>query len=91
MIIYNGTSAQFCSDVDMNLIDTKIEENFLEKLGHRESPNEKRAWRNSLRYMETAVRHADIADDCGILIEYMIPNTSNRVDFIVTGEDEEHN
>ncbi len=91
MIIYQGTSNSFQEDVNNNRIDREIEKKFLEKIGHQESPNERRAWRNSMRYMETVIRKADLPDDCGILIEYMIPNTSNRVDFIVTGEDQERN
>lgn len=91
MVIYSGTSVDFQKDVDQNLIATKIERDFIQKIGYRESPNEKRAWRNSMNFMNNVIRNADIADDCGILIEYMIPNTSNRVDFIVTGEDEEEN
>ena len=91
MIIYEGTATSFMDDVDSNQIDAKIEQNFVQKIGYHESPNERRAWRNSLMYMENVIRRSDIADDCGILIEYMIPNTSNRVDFIVAGEDARQN
>lgn len=91
MIIYSGTSLDFQNDVDRNQIASKIEENFIEKIGYTESPNEKRAWRNSMNFMNNVIRNAKVPDDCGVLIEYMIPNTSNRVDFIVTGEDARQN
>ena len=90
MIIYSGTSVDFQRDVNQNQIANKIEANFIAKIGYSESPNEKRAWRNSMNFMNNAIRNANIPDDCGVLIEYMIPNTSNRVDFILTGEDEKH-
>lgn len=90
MIIYSGTSVDFQRDVNQNQIANKIEANFISKIGYSESPNEKRAWRNSMNFMNNAIRNANIPDDCGVLIEYMIPNTSNRVDFILTGEDENH-
>ncbi|WP_227011754.1 hypothetical protein [Paenibacillus lutimineralis] len=38
--------------------------------------------------MERVIRNSRIADDCGIMIEYNIPVTSKRVDFIVTGQDD---
>ncbi|WP_276356342.1 DUF2075 domain-containing protein [Cohnella caldifontis] len=41
-----------------------------------------------MQFMERVIRNSKIADDCGILIEYNIPATSKRVDFIVTGQDE---
>lgn len=89
MIIYSNTAEAFRHDVDSNRIADIIEKLFIEKLGHREAPNEKTAWRNSLRCMESVIRNSQVANDCGIMIEYIIPNTSNRVDFIITGEDEQ--
>lgn len=91
MIIYNNSSLAFREDVDSNRIADIVEGKFVEKLGHKESPSEKKAWRNSLHYMETVIRNANVADDCGVLIEYVIPNTSNRVDFMITGQDQQGN
>ena len=88
MIIYSNTNLAFREDVESNRISDIIEQNFIEKIGHRESPAEKTAWRNSLQSMERVLRNSQIAEDCGVLIEYTIPNTSKRVDFIVTGCDE---
>ena len=88
MIIYSNTNLAFRQDVDSNHIADIIEANFIEKIGHRESPAEKTAWRNSMQYMERVLRNSGIRDDCGVLIEYTIPNTSKRVDFIVTGHND---
>lgn len=88
MIIYSNTNLAFRQDVESNHIADIIETNFIEKIGHRESPAEKTAWRNSMQYMERILRNSKIEDDCGVLIEYTIPNTSKRVDFIVTGRNE---
>ena len=41
-----------------------------------------------MQYMERILRNSKIEDECGVLIEYTIPNTSKRVDFIVTGRNE---
>ena len=88
MIIYSNSNLAFRQDVESNHIADIIETGFIEKIGHRESPAEKTAWRNSMQYMERILRNSQIADDCGVLIEYTIPNTSCRVDFIVTGRNE---
>ena len=88
MIIYSNSNLAFRQDVESNHIADIIEAGFIEKIGHRESPAEKTAWRNSMQYMERVLRNSQIAEDCGVLIEYTIPNTSCRVDFIVTGRNE---
>jgi len=88
MIIYSNTNLAFRQDVESNHISDIIEASFIEKIGHRESPAEKTAWRNSMQYMERVLRNSGIAEDCGVLIEYTIPNTSKRVDFIVTGRND---
>jgi len=36
--------------------------------------------------METILQDSDIPEDCGVMIEYQIPQTSKRVDFILTGQ-----
>lgn len=46
-----------------------------------------RAWTNSLTYLSREFLMSHIKDDCGVLIEYKLPATSRRVDFIVTGYD----
>jgi hypothetical protein len=38
--------------------------------------------------MYKVLNTSDIPDDSDIAIEYRIPNTNRRVDFIVAGEDE---
>lgn len=91
MIIYSNTSLAFREDVEENRIVDIIENHYIKKIGYKESQGEKAAWRNSLRCMETIVRKSEVPNDCGIMIEYVIPNTSFRVDFIITGEDDNGN
>ncbi|RZK05522.1 MAG: DUF2075 domain-containing protein, partial [Flavobacterium sp.] len=59
---------------------------FKEKLNHSTSPNEVKSWKESLRYMDSVLQDRGIPDDCGIAIEYQIPQTSKRVDFILSGQ-----
>ena len=88
MIIYKNDVEGFRNAVDSNAIVSDIEKGFREKFGRKVNSNEKRSWNNSLRFMETALRKADIPGDCGVLVEYNIPSTSKRIDFIVTGHNE---
>ncbi len=91
MIIYQNSAFGFKDEVDSNKIVGEIERQFLSKFGRKVAPSEKNAWNNSLKFMETIIRKSKIADDCGIMIEYNIPSSSKRVDFIVTGHDTDLN
>lgn len=43
-----------------------------------------------MQHMYKALNDADIPDDAGIAVEYNIPQTSKRVDFIISGYDSSH-
>ncbi|WP_106769652.1 DUF2075 domain-containing protein [Paenibacillus faecalis] len=89
MIIYSSNALKFRESVDHNKITVEIEKAFIDKMGMKPSPGEKRAWNNSMQFMERVIRNSKIADDCGILIEYNIPATSKRIDFIVAGQNQD--
>ena len=91
MIIYQSDVIGFRTAVDTNQIVKDIAVQFSDKYGRRVSDSEKRSWNNSLRFMETALRLAKIPDDGGVLIEYNIPLSSLRIDFIISGHDEKDN
>lgn len=88
MIVYEATAKRFIQDVDSNQIVSEIEKAFQEKLGRGIPPSEVSAYANSLPHMERVVRRAAVADDCGVLIEYKIPLTNFRIDFVIAGQDE---
>lgn len=87
MIIYKNSAEGFQEDVDNNKIVDRIDGQFLKILGHSVSDNEKRSWNNSLNFMEKIVRLSKVPKDCGVLLEYNIPATSKRIDFMITGLD----
>ncbi len=89
MFIYSSNALDFRKAVDTNQITEKIETSFIQKMGKRPTRGEKSAWNNSMRFMESVIRNSRVADDCGILIEYNIPATSRRIDFIIAGTNEE--
>lgn len=87
MIVYHADKHQFLMDVDSNRIEEIIYEQFRERLGQRTSESEQRSWRESLGYMHRILVDRDIPDDCGVAVEFKLPQTNKRIDFILTGLD----
>lgn len=85
MIIYRATKKQFVEDVFNNTIADNIDEAFFEHLGRHTSPNEVRSWQNSMQYMFKVIDTPELPDEAGVAIEYQIPLTAKRVDFIISG------
>lgn len=89
MIVYSATRAAFTEDVLNSRIDTVILDAFQTRLGRSTSKNEIASWRNSMQFMNNALQLAETPDDAHVAIEYRVPLTAKRVDFILTGSDEE--
>lgn len=85
MIIYQATKEKFLHHLLSNEIHEIIEETYTQKTGRRVAKNEVRSWQESLRYMGAVLDDCEIPEDAGISIEFAIPQTSKRVDFIITG------
>ncbi|MBQ3473885.1 DUF2075 domain-containing protein [Candidatus Saccharibacteria bacterium] len=86
MIIYDGIKTNFMNDVRDNLICNKIYEQYQKYFGRTTEP-QMRAWQNSMQYMRNVLDSEDIPENCGVAIEYNIPTTSKRIDFVLTGFD----
>ena len=90
MIVYSGTLKQFSNDVLMGVIADRIEECFAHNGFNHHNDAEYRAFNNSLRVMDTVLCNGSgIDQNVHVAIEYQIPLTSKRVDFLVTGYDDE--
>ncbi|MEK7070381.1 MAG: DUF2075 domain-containing protein [Patescibacteria group bacterium] len=88
MIVYQSTKQGFSNDVVTNNIETEILKIFQQKLGRKTTASEINSWKNSMMYMENILQDNDIPNDCGVMIEYQIPQTSKRIDFILTGQND---
>ncbi|MDD6785942.1 MAG: DUF2075 domain-containing protein [Eggerthellales bacterium] len=88
MLVYDATKTQFIEDVETDAIAQKIYDSVLEKMGRRTGTSEFNSWNNSMQYMYKVLNSADVPDDCGIAIEYNLPQTAKRIDFIVSGYDD---
>ena len=90
MIVYQETKKQFLHDVRTDVIEEKIEKAVLERLHKHTGTSEFNSWMNSMNYMYKVMEDKRIPEDCRIAIEYRIPNSNKRVDFIISGEDGKH-
>ena len=85
MLIYAGTKSDFMIDTENDCLETKLYENIKLKMNRTTGLSELNAWRNSLKEMYITLNDSDIPKDAGVAIEYNIPQTSKRVDFLISG------
>lgn len=88
MIVYSATKAEFMNDVMTNDIENIIHEAFQKATGKHTGGSELQSWRNSLQYMDRVLADDEIPDDSGVAIEYHIPQSAKRIDFILTGQND---
>lgn len=86
MIVYQSTKQGFIDDVVSNKIDQAIHDAFISKLGRHVGASERESWRVSMRYMRDVLNDVGIPHDSGISIEYQIPQTAKRIDFVISGQ-----
>ena len=86
MIVYQESKQTFMSHVRESKIDYIIHENFQKKLGRSTGKREVESWKNSMQYMRNVLDDPEIPNSVQISIECQVPNTSKRIDFIITGQ-----
>ena len=84
MLLYQGTSDEFVSETTKNAIVDKLEGSFKRQMGYNPSEPERRSWQNSLRAMALVVASSGLKKH-GVGIEYQLPGSSKRLDFMITG------
>lgn len=89
MLVYAADKTAFLDDVTKNRIEQRILTAMHDRGLGRVSPAEIDAFRNSLQYMKNVLEPDDIPAKAGVAIEYRIPQTSKRIDFILSGLDDE--
>jgi len=89
MIIYNNDVAGFRRDVLSGRLVDKLDRQITYSY-KASSYNERLSWHNSLQFMNTVITSSELPSDAGVAIEYMIPTTSKRIDFLISGYDEEN-
>lgn len=87
MIFYSKTKKEFTDDVSSGLILNS----FVRETGPIFGRSQMDAIRNSMNYMDRVIKDPEIPDNVGIAIEYKIPSSSRRIDFIITGKNANKN
>lgn len=89
MIVYQSTKRGFLEDSSLGIEDI-VRDCVRRRLNFEPARGEYDSWRNSLGNAMHHVLNTDkIPDDAGVAIEYSIPRSKNRIDFLITGEDEQ--
>lgn len=89
MIVYHSIKKNFLEDA-ANGIEDIIRDRVKStlKIDVKPGSSEYEAWKNSLGNAMYHVMNTDeIPDDAGVAIEYSIPRSKKRIDFVITGED----
>ena len=90
MIVYSAKKSDFNNDVITNQISNIIKNKLKELNLSGGAEAEYNSWKNSLNFMRNVLDDNDIPSDSEISIEYQIPKTSKRVDFIIAGANDKN-
>ncbi|NLA33412.1 MAG: DUF2075 domain-containing protein [Tenericutes bacterium] len=85
MLVYEGIKSSFIGDVDLNKIADKIHDKFQEAFKKKTTISEYNSWKQSMYRMRGVLADDGIPDNAGVAIEFNIPHTSNRIDFLLSG------
>lgn len=89
MIVYSSSKDGFLADVGSNAIHTRIHSEFERRLQRRVGRSEVESWRQSMQFMCNVLAATEVPGDAGVAIEFMIPMSSKRIDFILSGKSAE--
>ena len=88
MIVYQADKQQFLNDNDDRDIELVIHQNYQSVTGRSVAASELRSWRESLGYMAKVLRDEEIPNETTVAVEFHIPQSSKRIDVLLTGHDE---
>ena len=89
MIVYQSNKSQFLHHALRDDIEHVVAAHFRSATGQQVGAPEMRAWKHSLLEMAKVLQDEEIPQDAGVAIEYQLPQSSKRIDFLITGEDAE--
>ncbi len=87
MIVYQNDKKGFLNDAFANDIEEVIFQAFRARTGKTVAISEVLSWKESLLALAKVLNDEGIPGDCGVAIEYGIPQTAKRIDFILSGQD----
>lgn len=90
MIIYQATKQEFLHHVRHDDIEDVILRHYKSATGSAVAKPQIQAWSQSLAQMGKVLDDEEIPGDAGVAIEYQVPQTSKRIDFLISGLDAEN-
>jgi DUF2075 family protein len=89
MLIYKGSTQDFCNDIKYNKLSDIMLQNFKGHFGKTPSRQEVVSWQNSLVRMRDVIEIADLKDNM-VILEYEVPYNQNRIDCLLFGKDSDN-
>lgn len=89
MIIYQANKTEFLNHAFRDDIEDIVSRHYGEATGRAVGPSELQAWKNSLLEMAKVLQDEEIPSDVGVAIEYQLPQSAKRIDFVIAGEDDQ--
>lgn len=90
MILYSSSISDFINNIKNNEISSILENIKLKMLYKGTTDSEKQSWKNSLKYMSEILNKTNISKECTVLLEYNLPMTSSRIDFMLCEYDKKN-
>jgi uncharacterized protein len=87
LIIYQASKSLFLHHALREDIEDVVSRHFRSATGRSVGASEIQSWRHSLLEMAKVLQDEEIPADAGVAIEYQLPQSSKRIDFVITGED----
>lgn len=87
MIIYQASKSQFLHHALREDIEDVVLRHFRSATGQGVAAPQVQAWKHSLLEMAKVLQDEEIPSDAGVAIEYQLPQSSKRIDFVIIGED----
>ena len=86
MRLFAGSVEEFGSRIESGSIVGLLQESFAKQMLHHPSPSEVNSWANSLPVLNQDLKDSALGD-AAIIIEYMLPLSSKRLDAVILGKD----
>src|SRR6056297_3316183 len=91
MLVYESTKSDFLDDVLEDQLVPEIKRGYESQGIGIGNESEVRSWENSFQYIYKVLSDSAVPADAGVAIEFTIPLTSRRVDFLLSGYDGDDN
>ncbi|MEJ7931624.1 DNA/RNA helicase domain-containing protein [Ramlibacter sp. AN1015] len=89
MIVYQADKREFLFDNDHHDIEQVVHERYQAATGRKVGQSELGSWRDSLNALAKVLRDEEIPNDLGVAVEFILPQSSKRIDVTLAGIDAE--